>query len=431
MELLPHQTAAADEFIARGGRMLLWADTGTGKSATAIECAKRVNASRALYLCPAILKSQVAGEFKTWWPEATVAVVTGTKPRRKELWASEADVWIANFEQLNHDLDEVIDIFPDFVIVDECQRFAAPSSKTLKAFRRLSPKYRLAMSGTPAPNALWELWNMVDWVSPGIAHESFWQFRARECRMHPAFPKILGFHREDKVKKTFMSVTHRIRREDVLELPPLTEVRIEATMGKEQREAYETLKRDLMLEIDGQETLTVPNVLALIMRLRQMADLPEVLGVKAASAKVERLEELLGAISSRKVICFSEFSSVVRHLHWKHQKDSVAITGDTPQKDRDAIIARFKTDPAIRILFMSSAGSLGINLQEADTVISFDLPWNDARMDQRIARSWRYGQASPVTSYRIIAEKTVDEKMEAMVDSKRKATVDDLLDFFR
>lgn len=431
MKLLPHQVVSAEKFIEKNGRLLLWADVGTGKTATSIECAKRVEASRVLYICPAILKSQVAADFAVWWPEATVAVVTGPRPRRKELWASEADVWIANYEQLLVDLADIIEVFPDFIVVDECQRLAAPSSKTIKAFRKLSPKYRLAMSGTPAPNALYELWNMVDWVSPGIAHESFWQFRARECRMHPAFPKILGFHREEKVKKTFMSVVHRVRREDVLELPPLTEVRIPVTMGKEQREVYEKLKSDLMLELSSGETLTVPNMLALIMRLRQMADLPEVLGVKAESAKVKALDELLEAISSRKIIVFTEFASVARFLLWTYDEEAVGIMGETSEPDRQANLARFKTSSDVRLLIVTSAGQLGLNVQEADTVIHFDLPWNDARMDQRTARSWRYGQDKPVTSYRLICEKTVDEKMEKMVEAKRKATVDDLLDFFR
>lgn len=431
MDLLAHQSEAVAEFVRRSGRMLLWADVGTGKTATAIACAKAVGAARTLYLVPAILKEQVAREFAAWRPDLTVAVVQGTKPRRRELWASEADVWVANYELLLADLDEILELLPDFIVADECQRLAAPSSKTIKAFRKLDPKYRLPMSGTPAPNALHELWNMVDWVSPGIAHESFWQFRARECRMHPAFPKILGYFREDKVKKTFMSVVHRIRREDVLTLPPLTEVRIPVTLGKAQREAYEKLKAELSLELASGETLTVPNLLALLMRLRQMASLPESLGVNVESAKVKALDELLDAISSRKVIVFTEFASVARFLLWKHGEGAVGIMGETSESDRQANLSRFKREDGPRVLVVTSAGQLGLNVQEADTVIHFDSPWNSARMDQRTARSWRYGQTRPVTSYRLIAEKTVDEKMEKMVEAKRKATVDDLLAFFR
>lgn len=410
--------------------MLLWADTGTGKTAAAIECAKRVGARRVLYLCPAILKNQVKSEADAWWPEADASVVQGTKPMRAGLWASDARFLVSNYEQLQHDLDAVLAYAPDMVVVDECQRLAAPTSKTLKAFRKLDPAYRLAMSGTPAPNALHEFWNMTDWVSPGHFHRTFWEFRSRECRMLSAFPKILGYYDKDKVQSRFMAKVHRVRREDVLELPPLVEVRVPCALGKKQREAYERLKAELRLELASGQALTVPNALALLMRLRQMTDLPEALGVDAPSAKTEALAELLDSVSSRKVIVFTEFASVARHLEWKYRSEAVAVTGDTPQGARDAIFERFRSDPKIRLLFLTSAAQYGVNLQAADAVVHYDLPWNDARVDQRVARAWRYGQERPVTSYRIVAEDTVDVKMERLIEGKRKATVEELMRFF-
>lgn len=429
MNLLPHQQQAADEFVRRNGRMLLWADTGTGKTATAIECMNRVRAHTTLYLCPSILKQQIANEFARFDPEAAVAVMNGSYDDRQLLWRGPYDVFISNYEQLLNDTDELVRLNPEMIIVDECQRFAAPVSKTLKCFRKLNPIYRLAMSGTPAPNHLHEFWNMTDWVAPGHFYKSFWEFRAKECRMNPAFPQIIGYYDKRKVQERFMAQVHRIRREDVITLPPLTEVRIPCTMASAQRGAYETLKRDMLLELKDGEKLTVPNMLSLIMRLRQMADLPSVLGVDAPSAKVKILSELLESISSRKIICFTEFATVARHLNSLH-KDSLAVMGETPQVDRDAIFDQFRTDDKVRILFLTSAAQYGVNLQVADTVIHFDQPWNEARMDQRIARAWRYGQERPVTSYRIIAEKTVDEKMEKMIENKKRETVENLKEFF-
>ncbi len=430
MTLLPHQQQAADEFVRRNGRMLLWADTGTGKTATAIECVKRSGALRTLYLAPAILKNQIRDEFDRWWPECEAINVQGSKTSRKLIWESGYSVKIGNFEQLLHDEKAILAWNPDFVIVDECQRFAAPSSKTLKTFRKMNPKYRLAMSGTPAPNALHEFWNMTDWVSPGHFHRNFWEFRARECRMNPHFPAIMGYYDKAKVQSKFMAHIHRVRREDVLKLPPLTEVRIACELGSEQRKAYEDLKETLVLELESGETLTVPNMLALIMRLRQMADMPSVLGISTESSKQKAFDELVDAISSRKIITFSEFSTVACMLHSAHAKEALIVTGDTPQSERDAIFEQFRTDAKIRHLFLTSAAQYGVNLQAADTVIHFDLPWNDARLDQRNARAWRYGQEKEVTSYRIIAENTVDEKMEKMIEGKRRATVEDLRKFF-
>lgn len=247
--------------------------------------------------------------------------------------------------------------------------------------------------------------------------------------MNPAFPQILGYYDKRKVQERFMAQVYRIRRDDVITLPPLSEVRITCQMEKLQREAYETLKRDMILELKDGERITVPNMLSLIMRLRQMADLPSVLGVDVPSAKIKALSELLESISSRKIICFTEFATVARHLKDIH-KDSLAVMGETPQSDRDAIFEQFRTDDTRRVLFLTSAAQYGVNLQVADTVIHFDQPWNEARMDQRTARAWRYGQESPVTSYRIIAENTVDEKMEKMIENKKRETVENLKEFF-
>jgi SNF2 family DNA or RNA helicase len=431
MNLLAHQITAAEEFVRRDGRLLLWADTGTGKTAAAIESWRRVGRPRLLYLAPAILKKQLAVEFSKFAPEASVMVIQGAKKDRALQWARGYEVVIANYELLLADTKEVLAYAPQMIVADECQRLAAPASQTIKAFRKLDPKYRLAMSGTPAPNHLHEFWNMTSWVKPGLFYDSFWAFRARECRMNPNFPQILGYYDKAKVQTRFMSVVHRIPRDKVLQLPPLTEIRIDCRLGKEQREAYEKLKRELCLELANGEHLTVPNMLALIMRLRQMADLPEALGVKAESAKEKTLASLLEAVSSRKILVFTEFASVARYLEWKYGKEALAVMGETPQGDRDAIFERFRTDPSVRILFLTSAAQYGVNLQAADTVIHFDLPWNEARMDQRNARAWRYGQDKAVTSYRIVAEDTVDEKMERMIEGKRKATVTELMEFFK
>lgn len=427
MILLDHQSKAADEFLRRDGRMLLWADVGTGKTAIAVECAKRVRSWNILYLAPAILKEQVASEFRAWWPEADVQVIGGTRTSRRRQWALPADVRVMNYETLLTDVEIVRKLVPDFVVVDECQRFAAPSSKTLKAFRKLSPRYRLAMSGTPAPNAIHELWNMCDWVSPGLFHDSFWQFRARECRVHPAFPKILGYYDRERVVSKFMSVVHRIRREDVLSLPPLVEIRIPVALPKPEREVYDALRNELVLRLTDGTTLNVPNVLALLMRLRQLVDCPEAIGIKGPSAKEKALGELLDSISSRKIIVFSELAAAARSLHARY--GGLLVEGETPQADRENIFEQFRMD-SDRLLFMTSAGTYGVNLQVADTVINYGLPWNDARLEQRVARAWRYGQDKPVTSYRLIAEGTVDEKMERMIEKKRKMTVEELKEFF-
>ncbi len=66
----------------------------------------------------------------------------------------------------------------------------------------------------------------------------------------------------------------------------------------------------------------------------------------------------------------------------------------------------FQTDPACRLFLTTNAGSTGLNLQAANTIINVDLPWNPAILEQRIARAHRMGQKNPVHVYKLVTEKT-------------------------
>ena len=67
-------------------------------------------------------------------------------------------------------------------------------------------------------------------------------------------------------------------------------------------------------------------------------------------------------------------------------------TGSVPQQRRRAEIVRFKQDPACRLFLSTDCGSVGLNLQIASAVVNLDLPWNPAKLEQRIARAWRKDQ---------------------------------------
>jgi SNF2 family DNA or RNA helicase len=85
--------------------------------------------------------------------------------------------------------------------------------------------------------------------------------------------------------------------------------------------------------------------------------------------------------------------------------------GSVPQKRRRMEIRRFKEDPLCRLFLSSDAGSLGLNLQMASVVINLDLPWNPARLEQRIARAWRKHQTSPVRVINLVTEESIEHRM--------------------
>src|SRR5262249_4744932 len=77
------------------------------------------------------------------------------------------------------------------------------------------------------------------------------------------------------------------------------------------------------------------------------------------------------------------------------------------------------TDPDCKLFITTNAGSTGLNLQAANTVINVDLPWNPAVLEQRIARAHRMGQTQPVQVYVLVTEDTLEENLLTTIAAKR------------
>ena len=96
----------------------------------------------------------------------------------------------------------------------------------------------------------------------------------------------------------------------------------------------------------------------------------------------------------------------------------VRLDGSVPQKKRQQLVDQFQRDPTCRVFLTTNAGSTGLNLQAANTVINVDLPWNPAVLEQRIARAHRMGQKNPVQVYLLVTEGTIEEKLLATLSAK-------------
>ena len=97
------------------------------------------------------------------------------------------------------------------------------------------------------------------------------------------------------------------------------------------------------------------------------------------------------------------------------------LDGSTNVKHRGEIVKRFNEDSGMNAFLISlKAGGTGLNLTTADTVIHVDPWWNPAAEDQASARAWRMGQTRPVMVYKLIAEGTVEEKILALQQDKKR-----------
>ena len=168
--------------------------------------------------------------------------------------------------------------------------------------------------------------------------------------------------------------------------------------------------------------------------MRMLCDTPYILDREDRTCpKLKEIASILDeclADADVKVILFSEWVrmlELVRDLLIKKKIGFAWHTGSVPQVKRRQEILAFKRDPACRLFLCSEAGSTGLNLQIASVVINCDLPWNPAKLEQRIARAWRKHQTRPVTVINLIARETIEHGMLATLSDKQELA-DGILD---
>jgi hypothetical protein len=143
------------------------------------------------------------------------------------------------------------------------------------------------------------------------------------------------------------------------------------------------------------------------------------------SPKIEELESILQTCLTEpevKVVLFSEWERMLELARDRLQRMRVGFawhTGSVPQKRRRAEIRVFKSDPQCRVFLSTDSGGVGLNLQNASVVINCDLPWNPAKLEQRIARAWRKNQSRAVTVMNLIAEQTIEHRMLGTLAAKQ------------
>jgi hypothetical protein len=146
--------------------------------------------------------------------------------------------------------------------------------------------------------------------------------------------------------------------------------------------------------------------------------------------ELEKIFEELLANPETKILVFSEWTrmlELVEQICRRLGAGYALHTGSVPQQRRRGEIRRFKETPSCRVFLSSDSGSTGLNLQNASVVINCDLPWNPARLEQRIARAWRKNQLLPVTVIHLVAENTIEHQMLGTLASKQ-ALADGVLD---
>ncbi|MDE0174437.1 MAG: DEAD/DEAH box helicase [Defluviicoccus sp.] len=433
LPLLPYQTEGALH-LAFGGRALLADDMGLGKTVQAIAACALLRElrgiERVLVVSPASLKAEWQEQIARF-SDLSATVVYGNLPARRAAYADDSFFTLCNYEQVVADGREMIDaVAPDVVILDEAQRIKNWQTKTANAVKKMESRYAFVLTGTPIENRIDELYSIVQFLDPELLGPLF-RFN-REYYVLDDGGRPTGFRNLEGLSDRVSGVMLRRRKDDVeTQLPGLTEKTFFVPMTEAQTrvyEDYEYLARRLAA-IAARRPLTAEEFEMLQRHLgcmRMVCDTLHILGAKQDGCpKMDEIEKLVPDLLDDpecKIVVFSEWVrmlELVRAFAVEAGIEFAWHTGSVPQVRRRAEIRRFREDPACRLFLSSDSGSVGLNLQVADTVINMDQPWNPARLDQRIARAWRKHQKRTVRVFNLVSEGTIEHRMLGLLDAKR------------
>jgi SNF2 family DNA or RNA helicase len=475
VELYPFQKRAVQFVLKNEGRACIFDEMGLGKtvSATAalIELVRRKKAARAIVVAPNAVLEQ-------WRDEMTQKFkLQPTLVTSKKQWNERSDLYndpliITNYELLRTDIETILKSGFDTVILDEVTRVKNWDTQTSEAVKKLFVKNVIALTGTPLENHVGELYNVVNLVKPGFFGRYNEDFLAHytvkdQQGWQSARPTVNPATVHELRKRLNQISIRRTKNQVFKQLPTLTTQYIYTEPARNQKMIYDILQESLgetILEeeafssekIEGPNPFT-GNRLRLYTLLREAcADISMIAGylrrkqrentnesfrlqetqvfrklvqilpdLENENAKLTELKELAKDLieQGHKIVIFSQFVPVVNLIQEELSNDGIPTliyTGQLSHDERSANLRSFIDQENFRALASTDAGQFGLNLQVADVVINYDLPWNPARLQQRIARLHRIGQANKVLAVNFVVKGTIEEHVRDILERKKK-----------
>ncbi len=423
-------------------RALLADEMGLGKTVQAIAaCAllrKLRNVERVLVISPASLKAEWEEQIARF-TDLPSRIIFGPRAQRLRQYGPGTFFYLASYEQMLHDAGDLQQrLAPDVIILDEAQRIKNWQSRTAHAVKRLRSPYAFVLTGTPIENRIDEIYSILQFLDPALLGPLFRfnrDFYELDDRGRPA-----GYKNLDELHRRLAPVLLRRRKQEVEgQLPGRTDKHYFVGMEEEQGIRYEEYEKRVakLASIARRRPLT-PDELKKLQQwlacMRMICDTPYILDSDCRICpKLAELKEILAetlADPDTKILIFSEWErmlELVRDLVQEMETGYAWHTGSVPVMLRRGEIRRFKDDPDCRLFLSTDSGSVGLNLQAANVVINLDLPWNPAKLEQRIARAWRKHQRRPVRVLHLVTEGSIEHRMIPLLAGKQ-ALADSVLD---
>ena len=396
-----------------------------------------------LLVAPASLLANWAQEIARFAPSLSVLIAHQSALPADELKAltparvATLDLVITSYGAL-HRLPWLTSISWRLAVIDEAQAIKNPGTRQTRAAKELTAQSRIALTGTPIENRLGDLWSIIDFINPGLLGSA---------KAFTKFTKALADTPQGYAPLRTLVQPYLLRRLKtdktvIADLPDKTELTAFCTLSRRQAALYQQAVNELIKTLATEDEDSIKRkglVLAFLMRFKQICNHPsQWLGdgawSEADSGKLARLRELAEVIAAKqeKVLVFSQFrettAPLAAFLGAVFGRPGLVLTGETAVKQRKDLVQRFQTEEAVPFFVLSlKAGGSGLNLTAASHVIHFDRWWNPAVENQATDRAFRIGQTRNVLVHKFVCRGTIEEKIDALIASKRQLS-HDLLD---
>ena len=409
-------------------------DMGLGKTLQVLtyleKLRKREKCARVLLVVPASLLGNWQREAEKFAPKLDLLILHGSSaPVLGKLVLEEpAFLNITTYGMVPR-IKELKDINWTCIILDEAQAIKNPATKQTKEIKKLSGRMRIAMTGTPIENDLTNLWSLFDFLNKGLMGTSaeFGRFTKR-LKEHPE-----KYAQLKSMVAPFMLRRVKTDKSIIADLPEKLETIDYAALSKKQVVLYRKTVEEMeerILNSEGIERRGV--VLATIIKLKQICNHPDqYLGQETFSGddsgKFALLKSICETIYEKRerVLVFTQFREITEYLAQFLKEifhaDGYVLHGGTPVSRRSKIVEAFQGDAYVPFIVLSvKAGGTGLNLTKANHVIHFDRWWNPAVENQATDRAFRIGQTKNVMVHKLVCQKTIEEKIDAIIESKKE-----------
>jgi superfamily II DNA or RNA helicase len=442
-ELRPYQEQGAAWLLflrEHGFGACLADDMGLGKTiqliAYFLACREREpDGPPVLIICPTSVLGNWQKELEKFAPSLKVMLHYGQNRGKGSLFREsvlDADVVLTSYAISHLDEEELASVGWSTICLDEAQNIKNADTKQSQAVRSLSGGHHIALTGTPMENRLSELWAIFDFINPG--------YLGSLGSFHKQF--VLAIEKDQDKKKIqqlqmliqpFLLRRTKQDEQVALNLPAKQEQKEYCPLTVEQASIYEQLVKETLDKVEEAGGIQRRGlVLKMLGQLKQVCDHPalylkeeEPQNLLMRSSKMEKLVELVEQIRLRGESCliFTQYISmgnmILEALESSLGEKGRFLNGSVVKKERDKLITDFQAGDFHVLVLSLKAGGTGLNLTAANHVIHYDRWWNPAVENQATDRAYRIGQNRFVHVHKFIATGTLEEKIDAMIESKQ------------